>query len=275
MFVRTDITKKLGISSQPKTVQELKDVCIRITNASANQFGFAIRGKNQVSAFFDPFVFCNVPNIDPNNIYRLSDGQVSFTHPAVLQGLKDWVDLYERGAPPDSINWGWNEQIQGFSSGITPYLYQDPDTIPLLAEMQLTTDQYATFPMPVGSTGKVYLNMGPGGPGIPSYSKNKEAAWKFIAFSLTPERNAKMNKVYGALPVHSVSYEKDPYFGEGVYKAYATQFSDPARYPVVQYPWDSPKSPGWRQIHDADMQAVLLHKMSPEDAVAKWAAYWK
>jgi len=172
------------------------------------------------------------------------------------------------------VNWGFNDQINSFVSGITPLLVQDPDTVPLLNQ-QLKPDQYTVIPMPVGKSGKSYLSYGFGGLGIPAYSTNKAAAWGFVSWFSAPAQNAEFCKQYGPLPNSTTAFDSNPYFSTGVYKAWATETSDAAKYQFVRPPLNSPKYPGWDQVQQQYMQSALLGQITAAQAAEKWAAYWK
>ncbi len=274
LFVRPDILKKLGVTEMPKTVEELYTISKKVTQASENQYGFAFRGKGNAFAVSDPLITSDIPNIEVQNTYKLKDGRTIFETPEFLAGLKSYINLYNNATPKDAINWGFNEQVNAFVSGIAPFLVQDPDTIPLVDE-QLGRDKYTVIPMPVGKTGKMYLSSGFNGLAIPSYSKNKAAAWDFISYISSSEVNSDFAKKYGALPIHTTAFEANPYFNSGVYKAWATTMNDPNHFVFIKYPLASDKWPGWSQVQEQYMQSALLGQVTPEEAVKQWSDYWK
>ena len=274
LFMRTDILKKLGIEAPPSTLQQLYEVAKKITNPAANQYGFGFRGKGNAYRASDYLLLSDLPNVDGKFAYRTTDGKTVYEDPRFLTALKAYIDLFKNAVPADGINWGFNEQVNAFASGIAPFLVQDPDTVPLL-DQQLGRDKYTVVPMPLGASGKTYCTFGFAGLGIPSYSKNKEAAWEFIKFFSAPKQNAEFNKKYGPLPIHSVAFKEDPYFSTGVYKAWAVEMSTPDKYVFINYPWSAPQFPGWGQLQQQTMQAALLGQITAEEAAAKWAAYWK
>lgn len=274
LFVRTDILKQYGFNTLPKTTEELYAMSIAITGKSPNQYGFGFRGKSYAFKISDIMILSDVKDVDPENVYKTKDGNFAFQNPAARQALADYVNLFKKAVPSDGINWGFNEQVNAFISGTTPFLVQDPDTVSMVNE-QLGEENYTVIPMPVGKSGKVYLDYGFGGLSIPSYSKNKDAAWDFISFIVNAENNAAFCKAYGPLPVHSSTYANDPYFSSGIYKSWETEMSHPETYQFVKYPLDSPKYPGWAQVQEQYMQSLLLGKTTVDEAVAAWAAYWK
>ncbi|BBJ28440.1 ABC transporter substrate-binding protein [Athalassotoga saccharophila] len=273
LFVRTDILAKYGINPDDlKTWQDVLNACQKLYNPSKNQYGWDNRGKNSPFIFPDTLATSFVENANPDNLYILPNGQTIFTSPQYKAGWEMYIKLFKT-SPQDSINWGFDSQVNSFVSGVTPILMQDPDTVGLLNTM-LDKDQYTVVPLPVGPTGKAYPNYGFNGLGIVSYSQHKEAAWKFIAYVSSPEVNAWFNKNYGPLPISSVTYENDPYFSTGVYSAWAYMMKHPEKYIFSNYPFNSSKWPGWPSIQQADMQSLLLGNISLDAVLAKWNNYW-
>jgi multiple sugar transport system substrate-binding protein len=219
-------------------------------------------------------VLSNLANVDTTSFYKLKNGTNVFDSPEYLASFKAYVDLFKNAVPSDGVNWGFNEQLTSFASGITPFLMQDPDAVPVIDEL-LSRDQYTVIPMPLGSAGVFYYEPGFGSLGIPPYSKHKDEAWDFITFISSPERNAAISKVYGALPVHSSTFAQDPYFSTGVYKAWSTILDSPQKYVTVRYPYTSDKFPGWAQVHEQFLQSTFLGQSTPEQTVKAWSDYWK
>ena len=273
LFVRTDILKKYGYDHMPASMEEMYKMAIEITGKAPNQFGFGFRGKGNAFKISDVMILSDLDNIDANNIYKTTDGKFSFDNPIGHQSLSDYVNLFKEAVPSDGVNWGFNEQVNAFISGTTPFLLQDPDTVALVNE-KLGEDNYTVIPVPVGKSGHVYLDYGFAGLSIPSYSKNKEAAWDFISYMSSAEKNAEFCKAYGPLPIHSESYANDPYFSSGVYKAWEKTMSDKDTFKFVKYPLDSPKYPGWSQVQEQYMQSLLLGDITVEEAIKKWSGYW-
>jgi len=272
LFYRTDIVGENFVP--PDTMSKLFEICKEITDPLKNQYGLSYRGKAWENEITDLFASSFLDDLDPNNGFFKTDGEIVFKDPRYMEGLKFYISFFHETAPKDAINWGFNETVNAFVSGTSPFLPQDPDTVALLDNM-LGRDKYTTAPMPVGPSGKLYYRVATAGLGIPSYSKYKDEAWEFIEYFLSPKVNEYFTKNYGPLPVHSVTYKDSTFFSTGVYQAYLYTMEHPEKYVSTRYPTDSPKWPGWAQIHEADMQSLLLGKTTIEEVLDKWTEYWQ
>jgi multiple sugar transport system substrate-binding protein len=186
--------------------------------------------------------------------------------------MEKYIKLFKEAVPKDGVNWGFNEQINSFVSGMTPFLIQDSDAIPLINNL-MDENKYTVIPIPEGPHGYTYLDYGFTGVGIPSYSKNKTEAWNFIKWLNSPEQNGYFNEHYGALPVHKSTYENNEHFKNEKYAAYGKEMVS-EKYIFKTYPLDSERWPGWSQIHEVDMQNLLLGNTELKRVLKKWEAYW-
>lgn len=272
-FYRKDILEEKGISI-PKTMAELAETSKKFTDPDQGTYGFAFRGGSSEVKFTDVFVMSYVDNIDPEVGYMTTDGKPYFDLPEAIQGLKDWVALYKEGSPEDSLNWGWNEQVSGFVSGMTPLLWQDPDTVAICLQRLEGTEKFSVAPMPVGPSGKVYLDYGFAGWGIASYSDYKEEAWELVKFLSSKDVNVAFSKHNGTLPVSNAAMA-DPYFSSGAYLGWKEMFDNQDKYIFILLPFDKAEYAPFTQEHRNDLQNVLLGKMTPEKAAKKWADVWR
>lgn len=273
LFVRKDILEANGIDYTPETLEQLVEISKKITNPAKNQYGFAWRGKSFEIKFSDLFGSPYVQDFkNAKHIY--SEEGTFFLDPGYKEGMELYVTLFKEGAPKDAINWGFNEQINGFVSGTTPFLIQDPDAIPLIDKL-LGPDKYEVVTLPVGPHGFTYIDYGFCGLGIPSYSKNKQEAWDFIKWMSSPEKNGYFNQHYGPLPAHTTTFTTNEHFQGRHYVAFNQEMNDPEKFAFITYDLASEKWPGWAKIHETDLQSVLLGKMKLDDALQKWADYWE
>lgn len=273
LFYRKDILEEKGIPV-PQTMAELVESCKKLTDPEKGMYGFAFRGGSWEVKFSDVFVMSYLDNIDPTVGYLTTDGEVYFDQPEAIQGLQDWVALYEEGSPKDSLNWGWNEQVSGFVSGMTPFLMQDPDTVAICKQRLEGTDKFAVAPMPVGPSGKVYMDYGTAGWGVASYSEHPEEAWELVKFLSSKAANVEFSKNNGTLPISNAGMS-DPFFSTGAYAGWKEMFENQEKYVFIMLPLDKKVYPQFVQEHRNDMQNLLLGKMTPEEAAKKWADTWR
>src|SRR6056297_587717 len=125
LFYRPDILEQFNLETPPKTMGEMMAYCKYLTDSAKNQFGFDFRGIDPVN-FMDLVVTSFFDDIDPKSMYKTKDGGIIFEDPRALEGLKFYLKLYEETSPEDSVNWGFDDQVNAFVSGVTPILFQDP-----------------------------------------------------------------------------------------------------------------------------------------------------
>ncbi len=273
LFLRTDVLKKFGITEPPKTMLEMYGMARFITDPTKGQFGYNFRGKGYPTDFIDLVVTSFFDDIDPENMYLTKDGKLIWEDPRAKLGLELYVKLFKDTAPEDSINWGFSEQINSFSSGIAPILFQDPDTLGFIKDS--LSGKFITAPVPVGPSGKAYPHYGFSGWGIVSYSKHKDLAWKFIEFFNSPEIIAFWCKNYGVLPPDLRVYERDPFFKSDMYKGWIEMFNDPERYQFTKQPIWHEKWYEWTSFQEKTMQKVLMGKMTIDQVLKEWTEFWK
>ena len=73
--------------------------------------------------------------------------------------------------------------------------------------------------------------------------------------------------------MHNSTYENDPYFSTGHYKAWAEELNDEDTV-FVKYPLDAPEYPAWAQVQEQSMQSLLLGNITIDEAIQTWSDYW-
>lgn len=272
LFYRKDWFDQKGLTP-PKTWEDLSKAAKTLTDPANNRFGYSFRGGSGADGYIvDLLRDYNGKNVNTDDTMFLKSGATIFSTPEAKQGMQLYVSLYKDGSPKDSVNWAFAEQVQGFVSGATAMLIQDPDTIDPVKQ-KLKEGTWATAPMPTGPTGASHYKVGAAGWGVTSYSKHPKEAWKLIEFISSPEQNAVFTKVAGVIPIHN-SASVDKYFKEGAYKPYIDMANDTAHYIPYKPETDYKGFGEWRNVVQQDAQAILLGKMSIDDALKKWDAYW-
>lgn len=272
MFYRADWFKELGLNP-PATWEELYETAKKLTDPAKNRFGFSFRGAAGSNGTTDAMILAyNGDKVNLEDSMFTKDGATIFSTPEAKEAMELYLKLYKDTSPPDSINWGFQEQVQAFTSGVTGILLQDPDVIQSLQE-KMEEGTWATAPLQTGPTGKSLFSAGGAGWGIASKSKHKEEAWKLIEYLSSPEVNTKFSKDYGLIPLHTTATE-DEYFKTGPYKTLIDMSDKPDTFvnykPAFQYPGNGQ----WGQLTMETGQALLLNKATLDETLKKWDSFW-
>ncbi|SEM56886.1 sugar ABC transporter substrate-binding protein [Paenibacillus sp. OV219] len=273
MFYRKDWFDAAGLAA-PKTWEDVYTAGKKLTDPSKNHYGFSFRGGAGGSGYIDAIAQSyNGANLDEADGRFLKDGKTTmFGSPEAKEGFELYKKIFKESAPADSINWGFAEQVQAFTSGVTAMLMQDPDVIGVLNEKMEKGTWASTF-LPVGPTGKTFYGIGAAGWGMTSFSEHKEEAWKLIAFLSSPAENTAFCKAFGLLPIHSSAAE-DPFFQEGPYATLLEMNTKPEDY-IPLKPNYSYNSGDYGDVVMKNTQAWLLDQASTEDTLKILDKYWQ
>lgn len=272
MFYRADWFKELGLTP-PKTWEELYATGLKLTDPAKNRFGFSFRGGPGSNGVTDAMILgYNADQVNLEDSMFLKDGKTIFSTPQAKEALDLYLKIYKDISPSDSVNWGFQEQVQAFTSGVTGILLQDPDVIQVLTE-GMEEGTWATAPVPTGPTGKALIAAGGSGWAITAYSEKKDAAWKLIEFLSAPENNTQFSKDFGLVPIHSTATE-DEYFQTGPYKTLLDMSNMPDTFVNYKPPFQYAGTGKWGDTSTEGQQAYLLGSSTAEELLAKWDAYW-
>ena len=273
LMVRTDILAKLGVTEMPKTTDEFYAVCKQITDPAKGQYAFALRGIGSPCKTTDIMWATEVPDISLDNLYLTNDGKFYMDSEGGRKALADYYGLFTECCPPDAVNWGYNDQINGFVSGTTPFLVQDPDAVGSVSG-SLSPDQYTAIPMPVGASGKRYLDYGYAGLAVAAASEHPAEAFDFIKYMISAEVNASICEFYGALPVNKGAYEASEMFELPVYKAWAEEMADEATV-FTKFPLEDPRFTEYSStVNLAAYQSFLLGQTTADEMIATCKDFW-
>ena len=273
LMVRTDVLEKLGVTEMPKTTEEFLAVCKQITDPAKGQYAFALRGTGSPCKTTDIMFVTEVPDISTDNLYLTTDGTFYMNTEGGLKAVQNYKELFTECCPPDAVNWGYNDQINGFVSGTTPFLVQDPDAVGSVSGA-LSPDQYTCIPMPLGASGKRYLDYGFAGLAVAANSEHPAEAFDFIKYMVSAEVNARICEFYGALPVSKGAYESSAMFELPVYKAWAEEMADENTI-FTKFPLEDPRFTEYSStVHLAAIQSYLLGQSTAEEFIATCSEYW-
>ena len=273
LMVRTDILEKLGVTEMPATTDEFLAVCKQITDPAKGQYAFALRGIGSPCKTTDIMFATEIPDLRLDNFYLTEDGTFFMDTEGGRKALANYLALFQNCCPPDSVNWGYNDQINGFVSGTTPFLVQDPDAVGSVSG-SLSPDQYTAIPMPLGASGTRYLDYGFAGLAVAANSEHPAEAFDFVKYMISAEVNASICEFYGALPVNKGAYEASEMFELPVYKAWADEMADEHTV-FTKFPLEDPRFTEYSStVHLAAIQSYLLGQSTAEDMIKTCKDFW-
>lgn len=179
--------KEAGITSVPKTMDELMEAAKKLNNTDKGIAGIAIRGKasdavTQFSGFLRAF-----------GGDFIVDGKAAINTPEAIKAFQFYGDILKNYGPAGVANMGWTETQALFTQGKAA-MRIDADSqygFALDPKSSLISDQVGYFTMPAGPAGAKPFNIVAWSLGISSGSQNKDAAWEFIKWSLGKEMDVK------------------------------------------------------------------------------------
>ncbi|MFE6916697.1 ABC transporter substrate-binding protein [Streptomyces rubiginosohelvolus] len=275
LFYRKDLIAEAGYDKPPGTWDELLQQASAVQDKAKRRYGYAFRGGpnavSNVTAVIEAYV---ADRIDPADGYRLTDGSTIFSAPEAAEALKTYIEIFKKAAPPSSVAWGYPEMVEGFSNGSTAFLLQDPEVIATLRKSKaITEEQWTTAPLLAGPGGKAVQPLATAGWGVAKGSKHKAQAVKLVEFLSEGEASTTFAQENSLVPILKEAAE-DSFYKTGPWASYVTMNENPDRYLTATQPRDVPWFTEWTQKADADVQRVLLGKMTQEQLLADWDAYW-
>ncbi len=180
-----------GITSVPKTMEELMEAAKKLNNPDKGIAGIAIRGKasdavTQFSGFLRAF-----------GGDFIVDGKAAINTPEAIKAFQFYGDILKNYGPAGVANMGWTETQSLFTQGKAA-MRIDADSqygFALDPKSSLISDQVGYFTLPAGPAGAKPFNIVAWALGISSGSQHKDASWEFIQWSLGKEMDVKTQLV--------------------------------------------------------------------------------
>lgn len=257
-----------GLSTPPATMAEFVADAKKISSLRG-KYGYCLRGGP--GGFSGITMFMNTMAGEPG--YFHADGTSNMNDPGSVKGLQMLADMYKDGsAPPDSVNWGFNEIVAAFVSGTCAMLDQDPDAL-IGIQGKMNPRDFAVAPIPLGPAGKAYPTLGYGGWSILANSPHKKAAWQLLSFMVSPQNNLAWSKVVGTLPIYQ-NATQNAYFQSDKFKGWFEELTDGKKYVLVTPPT---YLEGFGDLYDnisiKTFQQVLLGQRTAQSVADQWAQY--
>ena len=275
LFYRSDLVKKAGFDGPPTSWAELLKQATALQDPSKNQYGYSFRGgtnaNSNVVVAIEAYV---AKNLDHDNAFKLMNGKTIFSAPEAADALKTYFSLFSKASPPSSVAWGYPEMVQGFSSGTTAFLLQDPEVIATIgASDAISSAQWNTAPLLAGPSGIAAQPMATAGWGTAAKSTHKAEAAKLIEFLSEGKASTTFSQKNSLVPILK-SAADSAFYKTGAWASYLTMTENPDKYVSVVQPRDSSWWTEWIQKSDSEVQKVLIGQMTQKELLTSWDTYW-
>lgn len=263
MYVRKDWIEEAGMTLEDlETWEGIFAASEKMTDASQNRYGFAFRGARGGADQMGMYLLGAL-----NGRLYEEDGTCRINTPEGLQAFKKYCSLYLDGyAPKDSINWGYAEMVQGFTSGLSGILNQTTEVTQTCKE-SMKDEEWTVIPFPRSADGNIYSKADSFFYTITKSSQHPKEAWKFVSFMMSPENNMEYCETNLYIPVMQGA-EDDPRFTQGGMEGFVASMNDEnfVRNPFYGY---FPELTEFAEtVYDSELQKYLLGQQTAEEAVA-------
>jgi len=147
-------------------------------------------------------------------------GKATANSPAAKAALEKYIDMYQNAAPPNSMNWGFDDALRSMASGESATMISYNWMLPSLNDPKGQSGDLA---------GKFQLYPVPGGKAvlgawywaIPQNAACKDAAWKYISWLTSPEIDKQRTAMGGGVVRASTTQDPTVWeegFGEYFYE---------------------------------------------------------
>lgn len=183
IYYNKEIFDKAGVK-YPDTFAELFAAAEKLTNPSANQFGFVARGlKNANVPVYTSFLLGY--GVDPVN----DKGELMTDSKEGVEAAKDYQRILTKAAPPGVAGFNWSECQSAFMQGRVAMWLDGIGFAPPLEDRTKSrvVGKVGYGLMPKGPVTRASATFGDG-ISIPSASTKKEAAWLFTQWACSKEQ---------------------------------------------------------------------------------------
>lgn len=201
---RTDLFEKYD-KEAPKTMAEFKELAEFFNGKEPELYGVAMRAERGIH--FASGLMSILYNFG-DGFFNPDTGEILMDDPKTVEALQFFIDILET-APPDVGSYTHEEALSAFMSGKTAMWLDATAIAPAILDPEKSSiyDKVAFTPTPEGPAGRAGALAG-WSMSIPATSKNKEAAWAFMAYMNSGEMSGEYME-HGGVPVRTSQFEAD------------------------------------------------------------------
>jgi multiple sugar transport system substrate-binding protein len=248
LYYRTDIAAKAGVTSAPKTWDDLTAMAKAMQAKGGAKWGIYLQpGKTGSWQTLMPFGWSNGASIADDKSY-------TFDSPQMTEALQYYQSFFTQKLSPVDLP---NGQLEpDFGKGNIAAFVSGPWEASLV-DAQGAKGKYAVAPLPTKQSSTSFI----GGSNVAVFkdAKNRDGAWKFIQWLSKPEVQVKWYQTVSDLPAVQSAWQDPALTGDKVLGTFGDQLKT-AKAP--------PSFPTWEQVAavlDTEVEKVVNGK---EDAGA-------
>lgn len=200
LYYNKDLFKKAGLdpNKPPKTYAEIKAAALKIRALGPDYYGYYFSGSSGGGYAFTCMPYIWAAGGDLIEGEGANEKAIIDSSPGVRDGLTFFKDLWDSGVVPASAktDTGANALV-AFQSGKVGMFGSGAFAVSNLKKMN-----FGVAPLPGKTAGQNSSFAGGDEIAIPSGSKNKDAAWKFLKYVTDTEAQTALGKL-GPVPVRT------------------------------------------------------------------------
>lgn len=265
LFYRTDVFEELGLQV-PTTIEEVIQTAKKIKDAG-EVTPITLRGAAAAVPFdFGPFLH------GEGLEWTKDDGTANFDQPGAAKAIEEYATLARDYGPDGVINYSFTESSNLFAQGKVAMSLESSNELNSLIDPGNSTvvDNVGVAKMPAGSVRAAPTALS-WGLAMSPFSKNKDAAWKFMEWATSPEVQLKLTQADIAPPRDSVA--SDPSYLEGLstptQKQWLEAVADIQANGNTEVGPVGTKAPAMREVIGNGIGKAILGEATPEEAAAE------
>lgn len=250
LYYRTDIAQKAGITSAPKTWDDVLALAKAMQAKGGSKYGINLQNNDWEELV--PFIYQGGGHLSSGNNYTLDT-------PQTVAALKYYQEFFNQKLTPASMPNGF-DMVQSFVQGNTPMFFSGAWNMSLIAQQggKAIDGKWAIAPMPTKVNNESFV--GGGDMVVFKNSPNREAAWKFIQYVTQPTVQAKWYTTMSDLPTTPAAFEQSSLANDKNAQIFRQQLTTAQAVPALA---------SWEEVAqgiDTNMEQVMAGKTTPEAA---------
>ena len=262
LYYNKQMLADAGFKNPPQDLDELAKMAKKLTDPAKNKYGFYMCGVGGWSyQYWSQWAF-NYGGVGVDNSPFDATGRCIYNDPPLVAGLQKYLNMFlvDKVSPADSPTKTSGDAENAFNAGTIGMTMGWLESIATYRK-GIGKDKFGVAWAPKGPKGQ-FIYSAADGVVMNSKAKDKDAAWEFMQWFMSPAINERVAEDSGVLPsvIEDLSL---PYWADEQYKVCTDMASKGA---LLQRPNMLPE---WGSFQDskqpAELQAALLGKQSAQE----------